>query len=309
MNRSRPFISAVITSCTQRKSGAVRVKFGELPEICRLETLANAWRRLVTTAPSAKTAATLYKGRSISDTTAVAAHLSTRWYVVSAGLGLIREDQTVPPYDCTVAPGSELGDRLARLRATTADWWSVLNAAHPRPLSRLIAQGPTLLALPSSYLRMVVDDLSHLSTKEAERLRIFTSTAGAAVVPDSLAECVMPYDDRLESIPGYCGTRADFAQRALRHFALKLDATKLSRHDSRARVTAALAGRARPSRSPGARLPDDEIRRILATQWARHEGSSTRLLRYLRDEARVSCEQKRFSRICQSLAAEMQARS
>jgi hypothetical protein len=304
-----PFIAAIVTSCTQRKRGHVRVDLRDLPDARGLKTLANAWQRQVAAAPSAKTVATLYQGRSISDTVAVAAFLSTRWYVVSAGLGLIREDQTVPSYECTVAPGSSLSDRLARLRATPDDWWTVLTAKHPRPLSRLIAQGPTLLALPSSYLRMVLQDVSNVSTSEAEHLRIFTSTAGAAVVPDRLAGCVMPYDDRLESVPGYSGTRADFAQRALRHFVLELDAAKLPRDEAHAKVTAALVRRPHPARSRGLRLSDDELRKTLLAQWTRHEGRSTRLLRYLRDEAGISCEQKRFSRIWQSLAADMQVRS
>jgi hypothetical protein len=152
---------------------------------------------------------------------------------------------------------------------------------------------------------MVRDDLSHVSTNQAKHLLIFTSTAGAAVVPARLATSVMPYDDRLESVAGFAGTRADFPQRALRHFALELKAAALPLEEARAKVTAALAQRPRPSRPQGARLSDDEIRRMLRAQWTRHDGRSTRLLRYLRDEARISCEQKRFSRIWQSLAAEM----
>jgi len=300
-----PFTAAIVTNCTQRKAVDAHENLRCLPDARGLTSLANAWQRRVASAPSAGTTATLYQGRSISDTAAVAAHLSTRWYVVSAGLGLVPEDQSVPSYECTVAAGSELGDRLASLSATSSDWWSALTASNPHPLARLIAEGPTLLALPSSYLRMVRDDLSHVSTNQAKHLLIFTSTAGAAVVPARLATSVMPYDDRLESVAGFAGTRADFPQRALRHFALELKAAALPLEEARAKVTAALAQRPRPSRPQGARLSDDEIRRMLRAQWTRHDGRSTRLLRYLRDEARISCEQKRFSRIWQSLAAEM----
>ena len=303
------FIVAIVTNCTQRKSVGASAHLDRLPATAGLKALASAWKRLVDRAPSAGTAANLYQGRSISDTATVATHLSSRWYVVSAGLGLVSADQLVPSYDCTVATGSNLCNRLARLSASDADWWAALTASQPNPLSRLISQGPTLLALPSSYLRMVAQDLSHVSTAEAKQLRIFTSTAGAAVVPDRFAACVMPYDDRLESVPGYSGTKADFAQRALRHFVLNLCATRLSRGEAREKVKAVFLGRPRPSRSQGVRLSDDEIRKTLVAQWARHEGRSTRLLRYLRDEAGISCEQKRFSRIWQALAAEMKVQS
>jgi hypothetical protein len=302
------FIAAIVTNCTHRKWGEVQVSLDALPEARSLRALADAWRRRVANAPSVRTAANLYQGRSISDTVAVATHLSAPWHVVSAGLGLIRADQSVPTYECTVTPGSGLSERLVRLGATATDWWDVLTASH-RPLCRLIAQGPTLVALPSSYLSMVRQDLGHVSAAEAEHLRIFTSTAGAAVVPDHLANCVMPYDDRLESVPEYSGTRADFAQRALRHFVHVLLAAELSRDDARGNVVAALERLQWPVRSQGVRLSDDEIRQTLLTQWNRHEGRSTRLLRYLRDEAGISCEQKRFSRIWQSIAAEIEVRS
>lgn len=300
------FSAAVVTSCTQRKSGVVQVDFRELEKIRGVRRLASSWTRLIAGAKSVRTVATLYQGRSIADTVAVASHLSSPWYVVSAGLGLVRSDQLVPVYECTVAPGSELYGRLNQQGATVVDWWAALTASNPNPLSRLIALGPVLVALPSSYLRMVRDDLSCVSNEQARHLRIFTSTAGAAVVPSCLAECVMPYDDRLESVPGFSGTRADFAQRALRHFVLKLQAAELRRDDARAKVNAALVRRSRPNHSSGLRMSDDQIRQTLRSQWKRHEGRSTRLLRYLRDEAGISCEQKRFSRIWQSLAVEFQ---
>jgi hypothetical protein len=301
------FTAAIVTNCTQRKSGQVQVDLAKLPRVRGAAQLAAAWRQHVGRASPVGPVQTLYQGRSITDTVASASQLSSSWYVVSAGLGLVRSDEPVPAYECTVAAGSELSDRLEHAGATTADWWNAITAAEPHPLSRLIAKGPTLLALPSTYLRMVHDDLAHLSTAKARHLRIFTSTAGARIVPGHLADCIMPYDDRLESVPGYAGTRADFAQRALRHFVEKLVAAELPIAEARAKVTSALVRRPRPLRSPGKRMSDDEIRQTLTAQWTQHAGSSTRLLRYLRDEARISCEQKRFSRIWQALAAELRA--
>lgn len=302
-----PFTAAIVTNCTQRKSGQVRVDLARLPPVRGAERLAEAWQRLVGRAAPLGPVQTLYQGRTIADTAASAAHLDSSWYVVSAGLGLVRSDQPVPAYECTVAAGSELIRRLERSGATTADWWSAITASQPHPLSRLIARSPTLLALPSTYLRMVHEDLAHVSVAKARQLRIFTSTAGAQFVPGHLADCVMPYDDRLESVPSYAGTRSDFAQRALRHFVEALEAAPLSLEEARAKVTAALVRRARPLRTRGRRMSDDDIRRTLTDQWVRHAGSSTRLLRYLRDEAGISCEQKRFSRIWQALSAELRA--
>lgn len=297
--------AVVVTSCTQRKSGWGRIDLAQLPRMREVEQLAEAWRGLVGRALPEGPVQSLYQGRSIVDAVAAAAYLGSSWYVVSAGLGLVRSDQPVPAYECTVAAGSELGGRLKLLGATAVDWWNAITTRQPYPLSRLIAQSPTLLALPSSYLRMIHDDLARVSPAEIGQLRIFTSTAGLQFVPEHLADCVMPYDDRLESVRNYAGTRSDFAQRALRHFVEALGAASLPLDEARATVSAALASRPQRLQSVGKRMSDDEIRRVLTEQWSQHGGSCTRLLRYLRDEARISCEQKRFSRIWNALAAEL----
>jgi hypothetical protein len=191
------------------------------------------------------------------------------------------------------------------LDSDVAQWWNVLTETSPAPLSRLIAKAPTLLALPSGYLRLVQDDLALVTPAKARSLRIFTSAVGARCVPDHLQGCVMPYDERLESVRGYAGTQSDFAQRALRHFVEVLQATPMPLEEARSAVAASLANRRRRQRSMGQRMTDDEILKVLAVQWTRHSGSSTKLLRYLRDEARISCEQKRFSRLWQGLSAKM----
>ncbi len=302
-----PFNVSIVTNCTQRKSECAQADVAQLPHSRSTERLAQSWQRLVNGISPVCSVKSLYQGRTIVDTAAAAAHLAAPWYVISAGLGLKHADQLIPAYECTVASGSELSNRLERAEARTVDWWNAITASQPHPLSRLIAGGTTLLALPGTYLRMVHDDLSNVPAAQVNQLRIFTSSAGAKFVPESLAGCVMPYDDRLESIPGYAGTRSDFAQRALRHFVEALGATPLCLDDARAKVRSSLAHKPRPRRSIGKRMSDDELRQVLITAWDQHDGSSTRLLRYLRDEARISCEQKRFSQIWKSLVVQLRA--
>lgn len=296
---------AIVTSCTQRKAGSDRVELAQLPEATSLPRLAKTWRRVVDKADANTPAQSLYQGRSIIDTVFVAEITDASWYVVSAGLGLVQSHQVVPAYECTVAVGSDLHRRLRALDCSTTQWWNALTYAKPAPLSRVIAKAQTLLALPSSYLRMVKDDLAQVSPARTRYLRIFTSAAGAHCVPDHLKVCVMPYDERLESVRSFAGTQSDFAQRALRHFVEELQATSMPLEEARDAVLASLAHRRRRPRSVGRRMTDDEILRVLTAQWARHSGSSTKLLRFLRDEARISCEQKRFSRLWQELSAQL----
>ncbi len=301
--------AVIVTNCTRRKAGCNRVDIAQLPESASLVGLAQTWLQTVGAATVRTEAHNLYRGRSIIDAAATAAALNAPWLVVSAGLGLVRSDELVPAYECTTSAGTDLARRLSSMNSSAAGWWNALTSASPAPLSNLISTSPTLLALPGGYLKLVQDDLSKVSTVEAGSLRVFTSSAGAKCVPAHLRRCVMPYDERLESVRGYCGTRTDFAQRALRHFVEVLRATPLSLDEAHVAVASSLANCRRQQRPMGRRMNDTELLEVLEAQWSRHAGSSTRLLRYLRDEARISCEQKRFSRLWQGLSAQKRAQT
>lgn len=281
-----------------------QVDIDRLQQARKVEQLAKSWLLLTGNASPKVPALTLYKGRSIAHVLKVANGMNSQWYVVSAGLGLVRCDQRVPAYECTVASGSPLDTQLRRMGATSVDWWNAITADSRYPISRIVSRFPALIALPSAYLRMAYDDLSRVSADDAKRLRIFTSAAGARQVPKHLGECVMPYDNRLDATSEFAGTQSDFAQRALRHFVEALHAASLPLEEARAAVVEAFVRQAFPIRTEGRRMSDEDIRHLIATQWPLHAGQSARLLRYLRDEAGVACEQKRFSRIWRALATE-----
>lgn len=264
------------------------------------------WRACVQAAPQVRVARALYQGRSIVDADTATRHLGANLYIVSAGLGLVSAEQEVDGYDCTVAPSSNLAKRLTSEGLQPAYWWEQLTARDPFPLSNLLRRASGYIAMPATYLRLVHDDLARLSKADAGGLRIFTSPAGANEVPKHLGNNVLPYDERLESISSHAGTQADFPQRAMRHFVEHLAAPALTLEEARAAVATALAPWNRRQQPLRIRLTDEEICSHLRAQWTRHAGSSTRLLRFLRDEALVSCEQKRFSRLWQRLQAELE---
>ncbi|MDP1692161.1 MAG: hypothetical protein Q8L49_09480 [Burkholderiaceae bacterium] len=244
----------------------------------------------------------------------VARSLGADLYVVSAGLGLVHESDLVPNYDFTVsADGGPLRTALDVSGEPVTSWWAVLTGqrAVRGSLADLVNATPNrlmLVALPASYLRMVGDDLASVDDKAKQRLRIFTSEAGMAVAPANLRQCVLPYDDRLEAIAGYDGTRAEFPQRALRHFVSALDGDKLARRDAHAAVTTALSGLERRTIPLRQRVTDERITAMLRQNWASYAGSSTRLHRYLRDDALVACEQSRFRTLWRHVQAERQGR-
>jgi hypothetical protein len=153
---------------------------------------------------------------------------------------------------------------------------------------------------------MVRDDLANVRPSDAKKLRIFTSQLGRRAVPANLEFCVIGYDERLEGLRGFDGTRADFPQRALRHFIDVVkghDQSLDSAHRSVAKALASLSIRSLPVRE---KKSDEEIMDLLRKDWTVYGGSAGRLLRGLRDDALVACEQSRFSQLWRQVRAELE---
>lgn len=303
----------IITNCTTRKRAPdppVTLPIGYERE--PVSAIAKQWNTLLRNAAQGTLAGDLYVGRAIGVSKRVTRLLDADLYIVSAGLGLVRETDLVPNYDLTV--GADAGPLNEALKANGEDsthWWA-LRTVRPESagsLAGLVCSVPdrmVIIALPSSYLQMVADDLGAILSDAAHMLRIFTSEAGKAKVPEHLRHCVLPYDERLESLGGYDGTRAEFPQRALRHFVEALSGHHLALKDAHAAVSASLAGlkkRVTPTRK---RVSDAQIASMLREQWELYSGSSTRLHRYLRDKAHIACEQSRFRAIWRQLQSENQ---
>ena len=291
----------VVTSCTTRKRATtppVVPAGGTRSE--SLSVFAKRWLSRLEKASRTTTAGELYVGRSIAEVKRVTHTLKTEFYVVSAGLGLVHESAPVPNYDLTVASGQGLlADALQNSRESAAHWWRLLaeHSGHRTPVADMVDKtNPriVLLALPSNYLGLVSDDLTAIATEAQQRLRIFTSEAGLRKIPQELAHCVLPYDERLESVSGFDGTRADFPQRALRHFVLKLRGHTLTLADARSAVHQALGGLQPRTVPVRAKRTDDQIIDLIRRHWTTYSGNSARLLRVLRDQEFVACEQSRF---------------
>jgi hypothetical protein len=80
----------------------------------------------------------------------------------------------------------------------------------------------------------------------------------------------------------------------MRHFVESLRAEHLSLIDAQKKVLRSLTRLEAPRLPARQRKMDDELEALISAHWERFSGSSTRLLRFLRDEAKVACEQSRF---------------
>lgn len=304
-----PVKCIVVTSCTARKrNSGTAVKFSRRIVGANIRQTVQRWRKELQGGVPRTPVGQLYVGRSISDARWVANQLRAPMHVVSAGLGLIDAEEEVPPYDLTVAGHSSTFPRvLEECRSTTTDWWRLL--CKGRGFRDLLTRNPkslVLLALPATYLEMISKDLASCTDSQLERLRIFTSQHGRNALPAFLAEVAMPYDERLESLRGYSGTRADFPQRAMRHYVECLQAQRLTLRNSSHAVERALAPYTKPKLVKRRRADDEAIKDLIRRRWSALGGRSAMLLRYLRDDRRIACEQARFAQLCRIVRQEKQ---
>lgn len=302
-----PIMPVILTACTQRKRVTPNPLLcaRDLP-IGTVGQVAETWMAKVATVETVAPAKDIYCGRSFVEAKKAADSAQAELHIVSAGLGLIHSQQDIPSYNLTVSKGSQdcILDKLQD--HGDADWWAALGG-HTMLTDVLDrSSGLIIIALPSPYLRMVAPALQGVSDALCERIRI----VGGRDVPDlnpRLEGVRLPYDDRLDgpqsTLPG---TRSDFASRAVRHFVENGLATAplATAKDHAELVEIALAGWDRPSSKLGTRMSDCDLKSIVREHWSRADGRSTKLLRILRDELNIACEQKRFARLTAEIREE-----
>ncbi len=296
----------VVTNCTARKkAGTPLVPFAPKGDCIR--QVAESWRTSLAAQASRLQAWRLYVGRSILEARNISLHLGAPLFIVSAGIGLVESDEPIPGYDMSASgKGTELALTLAQLGASKSDWWRLLGSG--KGFGWLLRENPdatVLISLPSEYLDMILSDLEALPSGDLSRIRVLTSPAGRKKIGKVPGVPSLPYDERLESIVGYAGTRSDFPQRALKHFVAELNGHLLPIDDASRAVAASLGCfecKAVPQRR---RLSDREICGLIRQAWESAGGNSAKLLRHLRDSELVACEQGRFSRLRRQVEAEI----
>lgn len=292
--------TVIITNCTNRKRHG-----GQPPlELCTsgsqsLRAVTASWAQRVMANDATRPAESLYTGRSVQDAKWVAQKLGAELMFASTGLGLIGGEQPCPPYNLTVAAESKsIRPWLESLDLHPSDWWDAINDhwRRPNPIASLAQRtdiNHILIALSASYIDLIANDLIQIEPKNRSKLRFFTSRPGIQRLPEGFNYLAMPYDERLES-SRLAGTKADFPQRSMRHFVEFLAAPTYSPNTDHQQVSIAMSELTAVDIIKRRRASDEEVKSLLMAAWESHNGSSTKLLRYLRDDALVACEQSRF---------------
>jgi hypothetical protein len=295
----------IVTSCSSTKRVSVPAALHAARYRSRTpDAFARTWVRNVRAAPDVYAARTVYGGPAIASAAKAAHMLTCDLYFVSAGMSLVDGDAFIPGYDLTVSPGSASAPAPLRTgSATPGDWWLALNNAYgmTNPFASAMRKydGLILVALPSTYLRMVEPNLLALTPANRKRLRLVTT--GRASLAADLQSQVIAYDARLDDLAGAPqGTQSSAVQRALVHFSALLkrrpEATEIE--VQRRWVVTALARAAYKERPSRLVQTDAEIVKWIRRQDPRGERAQSALLRLLRT-AGLACEQNRFRRIAE----------
>jgi hypothetical protein len=302
----------LLVPCTKRKRGtapeALRIHSLPRTDVC---SLSREWVRRLDSAPVRRPATELYAGQgwtNVLDAQRALARQSVEAevFVLSAGLGLIRADESIPTYSATFSDGEDqvaarVNDSTSRKDAHRR-WLDLLHAARRtkvhRALRELRACDYIIAAMGLEYVEAAGDVLAGLAGLLG-RNRFFLISAGARIaVEDPLAGFRFSLSTSAEAaLPG---ARSSLNQRLLRWLAADLvPTTGWSRVALEAEITARLpgapVGQTVPAR-PVRKLTDEQV-----TAWVEAQlrlaprEPNARLLQRLRQIG--SCEQSRFGRL------------
>lgn len=299
----------IIAPCSSQKAVTVHSRLHA--DAFRAKTLneyTKNWVARVRAAQEKFLPVNVYTGQGIAAVREAAETIDAEMHILSAGLSMVSAKRRIPGYDLTVGgDGPRPFDNIAE-HVKLGDWWRSLNRAfgYYQPLAKLIKeqQSQVIIALPASYLLMVSDELTALSISERRKLRIIVSTKTS--LASELAEIAIRYDQRLNAIEGAPrGANTSFVQRALLHLCRLLS--------ENARITAVASQQTLVDRTLGQttlintpsrrRLTDDQLTRMIELELKRKIVGRSTLLKIIRQEKNVACEQNRFGELYDQVLA------
>jgi hypothetical protein len=268
---------------------ASSLPFGEQAEV------AAEWLDRLNGAKPACLAEDLYCGSAFRIAHDVARGVDAPIFIVSAGLGLVAGRTRIPAYDLTLSTreNQSISKRMSNGFNRDLWWESVVGSAFSTTWAEVFAgDGLVLMAVSQGYAQLIAGGLEAVPRTQQRRLRLFGLGIEKAL-PGALIPQIMPYDERLDTVAP--GTKTNFAARAMHHFC----GTNHEMQDvdsDRAFVDRSLAKHRAPLVVHRPRVDDEQLIKRIG-QHLRTTSGIQRILRRVRDEDRIACEQRRFTRL------------
>lgn len=294
----------IISNCTNRKSSKLE-KTQPSPlmyEASNADQFIDDWFKILNSNSNKKPAISVYKGRSVSEIIHAKKYLDAEIFFLSAGLGIVKEDDLIPNYDLTISEGNNsLKPLLAKWLIDEGAWWEKLNKESLNNDFINQTEGTIFIALPHAYLKMLIPTLVKMDNHKLKNIRLFLHPISYKNLPNKLKHCYMPYNYKIDNSP-FSGTKVDYCQRCLHHFVkyiYKTEQNTTSAADSVKTFIDELPPL--PPKIKRMQVSDSDINKIILEGWDSCKGQSSKILRYIRDDRKIACEQSRFQKLWRNI--------
>jgi hypothetical protein len=309
----------LLVACTKRKrgDGSPELSFRTLCPTAAAGLAETWWSRAVGST-DCRTMYELYSGVgwASSQGAYVAAQREDvcKLFVLSAGFGLLDEQDRVPIYTATFVSEKDQVARCITETGTPAErhrlWWRAINSVRglgETPLStRLELGNRCLIALGVHYLQACADDLVLLARKRRPGdLVIICVGANLAELDPALRECLLPLDLRIENLLG--GPRSTLNQRTLEWLLTSVvPQTGWERGALNLYISNVLAST--PYRDAPLRrtVSDQEVAAWIGAKLAQEPALTISQMLVLFRQNDTACEQGRFSRVVWTVRRNLQ---
>lgn len=283
-----------VTHCTANKSFPAQIVLSGPKQ--DQNSVFNLWNEKIEFCNTSSPAQDLYSSRGYKSLLQ-SIDVNSEFYVVSAGLGLVRRNTLVPSYDCTIAPGHPSSlCHMCREKPNLKKWWEKLRKTRfsAAGLATICSEADALLiSLTKNYIDMVLDDLREVSKPTI----IFTTERN---FPNQLPQNFLraPYSEAFDGPMGKLrGTKADLAQRCHADFLNRLRLCDNDYERVLSDVKENMLSWPTPEKgTPKTSKTDQEIISIIEDHFLFFTNKRN-FLRHLRHNLNIPCEEKRFSKL------------
>lgn len=301
----------LITTCTKSKSVGSRAFIPNSHPLFETQSeLIQYWVKTVGAVDNKYKirAKQLYTGKSFKRALLAIGQDISNLHIISAGLGLIKADEYVVPYELTTssAAPNRIGKQIAFGGFDPEMWWAGINAAFNNsetPIADLVRANlgrTVVLCMSKEYARMVMEDINTLAPEESTNLRIVGNSLDE-LLPIKMFDVFIPYDHRMNgSTEAMPGSQIDFGIRAAIHFITKVLPIHQTLDAQKCAVTDVMVNVADDADEPvgeSRKVTDEEIMEVIAADWSNYGGRKVMLLRVLREHHKLKCSQTRFDKL------------
>ncbi|HEY4258779.1 MAG TPA: hypothetical protein VGM98_01410 [Schlesneria sp.] len=237
--------------------------------------------------------------------------LHARLWVVSAGYGLVRADESLKPYSATFSrshPDSILSLPKEPQATLLQRWWKALSSwrpidSGPRSIAEIadkFPDVPLLIVASSTYLSALSDDIIDARNALSDEDLMTIISAGTTTL-GSLTGNLLPCDARLQAALG--GSLMSLNARIARRVLANSNRTPLSFRELARIYKRLLSTQPAIQQYDRKSLTNTQVEKyILKKLSGNPEMRASPMLRQLRDEG-FACEQKRFDSLYRKVVA------